>query len=160
MSKCKNCGEFVDWNNPNIHYGGHTCDPIKVAEYNLEKLKEEKNPKGVYDFNGMKDDEISRLKNAVYEQGRMIFELKERCKDRPTKRSVLSDGTILFTKEEIKEFADIIDFKKNNINFEMGKVYVEDDILSIERTNNGIHCDWIWTGSVKAIKYILERFYI
>jgi rRNA maturation protein Nop10 len=26
MSKCKICGEFVDWNNPNIHYGGHTCD--------------------------------------------------------------------------------------------------------------------------------------
>jgi len=111
-------------------------------------------------YHGMKDEEIGRLKNALYEQGRMIIELKERCKDRPTKRSVLSDGTILFTKEEIKEFADIIDFKKNNINFEMGKVYVEDDILSIERTNNGIHCDWIWTGSVKAIKYILERFYI
>jgi len=25
MSKCDRCGEYVDWDNPNIHYGGHTC---------------------------------------------------------------------------------------------------------------------------------------
>ncbi len=24
--RCKDCGEFVDWSNPNIHYGGHSCE--------------------------------------------------------------------------------------------------------------------------------------
>jgi hypothetical protein len=24
--RCELCREFVDWNNPNTHYGGHTCD--------------------------------------------------------------------------------------------------------------------------------------
>ena len=26
MDKCDICGERIDWDNPNIHYGGHTCD--------------------------------------------------------------------------------------------------------------------------------------
>ena len=25
MGKCKDCGEWVNWDDPNIHYGGHTC---------------------------------------------------------------------------------------------------------------------------------------
>lgn len=30
MSKCDKCGEMVDWSNPNIHYGGHTCNPNNI----------------------------------------------------------------------------------------------------------------------------------
>jgi len=30
MSICNKCGESVDWSNPNIHYGGHTCNPNNI----------------------------------------------------------------------------------------------------------------------------------
>ena len=29
MSRCPKCGEFVNWNDPNIHYGGHFCQADK-----------------------------------------------------------------------------------------------------------------------------------
>ena len=108
--KCEKCGQWVDWNNPNIHYGGHTCDPIDVAEQNLKKMKEEKSSGGVYDFNGMKDEEIGRLKNTVYEQNRTINELRERLNNKPEKRNILPSGDIPLTEEERKEFQGIMRF--------------------------------------------------
>lgn len=50
MSKCNKCGEYVDWNNPNIHYGGHKCadksidlkyseSAINTPEKTIPKLK-------------------------------------------------------------------------------------------------------------------------
>ena len=30
MDKCEICGERIDWNNPNIHYGVHSCDTKKL----------------------------------------------------------------------------------------------------------------------------------
>ncbi len=35
--KCEKCGEWVDWNNPAIHYSGHVCNP--------DRLKKEKETK-------------------------------------------------------------------------------------------------------------------
>lgn len=47
MSKCKDCGEWVNWDDPNIHYGGHTCKPkveppkeiVKEKNLNNKELK-------------------------------------------------------------------------------------------------------------------------
>ncbi len=33
MSNCAKCGKWVNWNDPNMHYGGHNCDPLDVAKY-------------------------------------------------------------------------------------------------------------------------------
>jgi len=32
MSRCEICNEFVDWNNPAIHYGGHVCNTKTTAK--------------------------------------------------------------------------------------------------------------------------------
>lgn len=32
MSICDKCGEYVDFNNQNIHYGGHTCETKKFKK--------------------------------------------------------------------------------------------------------------------------------
>ena len=37
MQQCKICGEWIDWDNPNIHVGGHTCNPEKTKKYEEEK---------------------------------------------------------------------------------------------------------------------------
>jgi len=37
MDKCPDCGEYVDWDNPNTHYGGHTCDPKKIGKHQKKK---------------------------------------------------------------------------------------------------------------------------
>lgn len=37
MEKCDICGERVDWDNPNIHYGGHTCDTERLDKIGATK---------------------------------------------------------------------------------------------------------------------------
>jgi len=41
VEKCKICGEWVDWDNPNIHYGGHVCKITtgKETPWNKEETK-------------------------------------------------------------------------------------------------------------------------
>jgi len=41
MQKCKICGEWVDWDNPNIHYGGHVCNITtgKETPWSKEEIK-------------------------------------------------------------------------------------------------------------------------
>ena len=149
--KCEKCGQFVNWNDPNIHYGGHTCDPIDVAEHNLKKMKEEKQSGGVYDFNGMKDEEIGRLKNTVYEQNRTINELRERLNNKPEKRNALPDGTLPLTEEELKEFD-----KVSGYNFEKYRVH---NLTEESRIIQG--CDghlWWQLYDIKAILWLAERF--
>lgn len=35
MEKCIKCGEWIDYTNPNIHYGGHTCNTIIEPPKNI-----------------------------------------------------------------------------------------------------------------------------
>lgn len=37
MDRCGICGELINWNNPNIHYGGHTCDTDKLDKIGATK---------------------------------------------------------------------------------------------------------------------------
>ena len=30
LSPCKKCGININWDNPHIHYGGHTCQEIDL----------------------------------------------------------------------------------------------------------------------------------
>jgi len=46
MEKCKICGEWIDWDNPNIHYGGHVCNITTGKE--TPWSKEEINNKDKY----------------------------------------------------------------------------------------------------------------
>lgn len=37
MEKCDICGEHINWDNPNIHYGGHTCDTERLDKIGATK---------------------------------------------------------------------------------------------------------------------------
>lgn len=46
MNKCDICGEIIDWNNPNINYGGHTCSEWRLNQVNATEryVASEKRP--------------------------------------------------------------------------------------------------------------------
>ena len=35
--KCKHCGDYINWNDPMIHYGGHTCSEEGLIKNNATK---------------------------------------------------------------------------------------------------------------------------
>ena len=71
------------------------------------------------------------------------------------KRTPLPDGTLELTEEEKKEFIDLILWHQH---YELESVAIADDLLTIGRSNNGIHCDYIFSHSVKAILWLARRF--
>lgn len=78
MSRCKKCGEMVDWSNPNIHYGGHVCGNPRAGYPISAKLqKETKKP-----TNSDKELEtfvaIEKLKKKV----RMLINILSLCDPR------------------------------------------------------------------------------
>lgn len=74
---------------------------------------------------------------------------------KPAKRKPLADGTLELTESERIEFINLLVWHRF---YDLESVKIVNDLLTIGRSNNGIHCDYIFSLSVKAIAYLLDKF--